>query len=116
MGNVRGTMRKLCGNWRWHRLRQRCAANGCGDAGREDLVAADEDPERGGVEILWRETTEPRWQVYGLRTRRERQSLGRIDGQSLFAVRRSGKKWRAVDCGSDGDRAASAANADGTKQ
>jgi len=26
--------------------------------------SAGEDPERAGFEILWRETTEPRWQVY----------------------------------------------------
>ncbi|HEV3374664.1 MAG TPA: M28 family peptidase, partial [Candidatus Acidoferrum sp.] len=26
--------------------------------------AAEEDPERAGFEILWRETTDPRWQVY----------------------------------------------------
>lgn len=27
--------------------------------------AAEDDPDRAGFEILWRETTEPRWEVYG---------------------------------------------------
>jgi hypothetical protein len=28
--------------------------------------AADSDPERAGFEVLWRETTDPRWRVYEL--------------------------------------------------
>src|SRR5438876_2993395 len=53
---------------------------------------ADEDPERAGFEILWRETTEPRWQVYDFATDAgERVLKGVSTDNHFFAVRSVGK-------------------------
>src|SRR6266702_1188455 len=53
---------------------------------------ADEDPERAGFEILWRETTEPRWQVYDF-TEKAGDTLlkGVSTDNHFFAVRAVGK-------------------------
>jgi peptidase M28-like protein len=54
--------------------------------------AAEEDPERAGFEILWRETTEPRWQVYEFATApRETVLKGVSTDNHFFAVRAVGK-------------------------
>lgn len=54
--------------------------------------AAGEDPERAGFEILWRETTEPRWQVFQFVTNaRETTLKGVSTDDHFFAVRSVGK-------------------------
>ena len=54
--------------------------------------AADEDPDRAGFEILWRETTEPRWQVYDFATTATEATLKGISTDNhFFAVRAVGK-------------------------
>jgi hypothetical protein len=54
--------------------------------------AADEDPERAGFEILWRETTEPRWQVYGFTDKAGETVLKGVSTDNhFFAVRAVGK-------------------------
>ena len=54
--------------------------------------AAEEDPERAGFEILWRETTEPRWQVYGLTDKAGETVLKGVSTDNhFFAVRAVGK-------------------------
>jgi hypothetical protein len=53
---------------------------------------ADEDSERAGFEILWRETMEPRWQVYDFtRTAGETSLKGVSTDNHFFAVRAVGK-------------------------
>jgi hypothetical protein len=53
---------------------------------------ADEDPERAGFEILWRETTEPRWQVYGFTDKAGETVLKGVSTDNhFFAVRAVGK-------------------------
>jgi hypothetical protein len=53
---------------------------------------ADEDSERAGFEILWRETTEPRWKVYDFTpTARETVLKGVSTDNHFFAVRAVGK-------------------------
>jgi hypothetical protein len=53
---------------------------------------ADEDPERAGFEILWRETTDPRWQVYGFTTTAGETVLKGVSTDNhFFAVRAVGK-------------------------
>ena len=53
---------------------------------------ADEDSERAGFEILWRETTEPRWKVYDFTTTaRETVLKGVSTDNHFFAVRAVGK-------------------------
>ena len=48
--------------------------------------SAEDDAERQGFEILWRETTDPRWSVYDLVPAAGENVLG-VDRQSFFAVR-----------------------------
>jgi peptidase M28-like protein len=53
---------------------------------------ADEDPARAGFEILWRETTEPRWQVYGFTDKAGETVLKGVSTDNhFFAVRAVGK-------------------------
>jgi len=40
-----------------------CKADGRGDAGRQSVLVGEEDLERAGLKILWRETSDPRWHV-----------------------------------------------------
>lgn len=52
----------------------------------------DEDPERTGFELLWRETTEPRWSVYDFAASvREMALRGVSTDNHFFAVRAVGK-------------------------
>jgi hypothetical protein len=54
--------------------------------------SADEDPERAGFEILWRETTEPRWQVYDFAASAGETVLHGVSTDNhFFAVRSVGK-------------------------
>ena len=54
--------------------------------------SAEEDPERVGFEILWRETTEPRWQVYDFATGPGETVLRGVSTDNhFFAVRAVGK-------------------------
>src|SRR6202048_2834310 len=54
--------------------------------------AAEEDPERAGFEILWRETTEPRWQVYDFAASPGETVLRGVSTDNhFFAVRAVGK-------------------------
>jgi hypothetical protein len=54
--------------------------------------SADDDPERSGFEILWRETTDPRWQVYDwAATPGEAVLKGVSTDNHFFAVRAVGK-------------------------
>jgi hypothetical protein len=54
--------------------------------------SAEEDPERAGFEILWRETTEPRWQVFQFVTRAGETALKGVSTDNhFFAVRSVGK-------------------------
>jgi hypothetical protein len=54
--------------------------------------SAEEDPERVGFEILWRETSEPRWQVYDFATAAGETVLKGVSTDNhFFAVRSVGK-------------------------
>jgi Peptidase family M28 len=54
--------------------------------------SADEDPDRAGFEILWRETTEPRWQVYDFAAAPGETVLRGVSTDNhFFAVRAVGK-------------------------
>lgn len=54
--------------------------------------SAEEDPERAGFEILWRETTEPRWQVYDFAAASGETVLKGVSTDNhFFAVRAVGK-------------------------
>lgn len=54
--------------------------------------AAEEDTERAGFEILWRETTEPRWEVYNFSPSAEETVLKGVSTDNhFFAVRSVGK-------------------------
>jgi hypothetical protein len=54
--------------------------------------SAEEDPDRAGFEILWRETTEPRWQVFQFVTGAGETTLkGVAPDNHFFAVRSVGK-------------------------
>jgi hypothetical protein len=54
--------------------------------------AAEEDPERAGFEILWRETTEPRWEVYDFAPLAGETVLKGVSTDNhFFAVRSVGK-------------------------
>jgi len=54
--------------------------------------SADDDPERAGFEILWRETTEPRWSVYDFVTSPGQTILKGVSTDNhFFAVRSVGK-------------------------
>ena len=54
--------------------------------------SAEEDPERAGFEILWRETTDPRWQVYDFVTTGAETILKGVSTDNhFFAVRAVGK-------------------------
>jgi peptidase M28-like protein len=54
--------------------------------------SAEEDPERAGFEILWRETTEPRWQVFDfIASPGETVLRGVSTDNHFFAVRAVGK-------------------------
>ena len=54
--------------------------------------SADDDPERAGFEILWRETTEPRWQLYDFATSPGETVLHGVSTDNhFFAVRAVGK-------------------------
>jgi hypothetical protein len=54
--------------------------------------AAEEDPERAGFEILWRETTDPRWQVYDfVASPGETVLKGVSTDNHFFAIRAVGK-------------------------
>ncbi len=65
---------------------------GRGDAGRESFGVADEDPERAGFEILWRETTEARWRVYQFVAEGTQVVLKGVSTDNhFFAVRAVGK-------------------------
>lgn len=53
---------------------------------------ADEDPQRAGFEILWRETTDPRWQVYEFADQAGESVLKTVSTDNhFFAVRAVGK-------------------------
>jgi hypothetical protein len=54
--------------------------------------SADEDPQRAGFEILWRETTEARWQVYQFVAEGTQAVLKGVSTDNhFFAVRAVGK-------------------------
>ena len=54
--------------------------------------AADEDPEREGFEVLWRETTDPRWHVYEFVAESGEAVLNGVSTDNhFFAVRSVGK-------------------------
>jgi hypothetical protein len=54
--------------------------------------SAEDDPERAGFEILWRETTEARWQVYELVSEGTQAVLKGVSTDNhFFAVRAVGK-------------------------
>jgi hypothetical protein len=54
--------------------------------------SAEDDPERAGFEILWRETTEPRWQVYDFAAAPGETVLRGVSTDNhFFAVRAVGK-------------------------
>ena len=54
--------------------------------------AAEEDPERAGFEILWRETSEPRWTVYDFAAAPGETVLKGVSTDNhFFAVRSVGK-------------------------
>jgi hypothetical protein len=54
--------------------------------------SAEDDPERAGFEILWRETSEPRWQVYDFGTAAGETVLKGVSTDNhFFAVRSVGK-------------------------
>ena len=54
--------------------------------------SADDDPERAGFEILWRETADPRWQVYDFATASGETVLKGVSTDNhFFAVRSVGK-------------------------
>jgi hypothetical protein len=54
--------------------------------------SAEDDPERAGFEILWRETTEPRWQVYDFAVSPGETALRGVSTDNhFFAVRAVGK-------------------------
>ena len=54
--------------------------------------SAEENPERAGFEILWRETTEPRWQVFQFVTSAGETTLKGVSTDNhFFAVRSVGK-------------------------
>jgi hypothetical protein len=54
--------------------------------------AAEDDPERAGFEILWRETTEPRWEVYDFAPAAGETALKGVSTDNhFFAVRSVGK-------------------------
>jgi hypothetical protein len=54
--------------------------------------AAEEDPERAGFEVLWRETTDPRWQVYDFAVSPGETVLKGVSTDNhFFAVRAVGK-------------------------
>ena len=54
--------------------------------------SAEDDPERAGFEILWRETTEPRWQVYDFTASLGETVLRGVSTDNhFFAVRAVGK-------------------------
>src|SRR5207237_2846608 len=54
--------------------------------------AADEDPERAGFEVLWRETTDPRWHVYEFVAESGEAVLNGVSTDNhFFAVRSVGK-------------------------
>ena len=54
--------------------------------------SAEDDPERVGFEILWRETSEPRWQVYDFATAAGENVLKGVSTDNhFFAVRSVGK-------------------------
>jgi len=54
--------------------------------------AAEDDPERAGFEILWRETTEPRWEVYDFASSAGETVLKGVSTDNhFFAVRSVGK-------------------------
>ena len=54
--------------------------------------SAENDPERAGFEILWRETSEPRWQVYDFTTAAGETVLKGVSTDNhFFAVRSVGK-------------------------
>jgi hypothetical protein len=54
--------------------------------------SAEEDPEREGFEILWRETTDPRWSVYDLVPAAGENILKGVSTDNrFFAVRSVGK-------------------------
>jgi hypothetical protein len=54
--------------------------------------SAEDDPERAGFEILWRETTDPRWQVYDFAASAGDTILKGVSTDNhFFAVRAVGK-------------------------
>jgi peptidase M28-like protein len=54
--------------------------------------SAEDDPERAGFEILWRETTDPRWQVYDFAVSASETVLKGVSTDNhFFAVRAVGK-------------------------
>jgi hypothetical protein len=54
--------------------------------------SAEDDPERAGFEVLWRETSEPRWQVYDFATAPGETVLKGVSTDNhFFAVRSVGK-------------------------
>jgi len=54
--------------------------------------SADDDPERAGFEILWRETSEPRWQVFDFATAPGETVLKSVSTDNhFFAIRAVGK-------------------------
>jgi len=66
-----------------------------GGAVKPDAVVSfegEDDPQRAGFEILWRETSDPRWQVYGFAEKPGEQTLKSVSTDNhFFAVRAVGK-------------------------
>ena len=59
--------------------------------------SAPEDPDRSGFEILWRETTDPRWSVYEFVATPGQTALSGVSTDNhFFAVRAVGKKARGL--------------------
>ena len=58
----------------------------------QNFLGAPDDSERAGFEILWRETTEPRWQVYDFVAAPGEITLNGVSTDNhFFAVRSVGK-------------------------
>ena len=80
--------------------------------------SAEEDSERAGFEILWRETTEPRWEVYDFATSASQTVLNGVSTDNhFFAVRAVGKNGaRSIAAVTEIERRAPPAVPAGTKQ
>jgi hypothetical protein len=65
--------------------------------------AAEDDPERAGFEILWRETTEARWEIYDFAPSAGDTVLKGVSTDNhFFAVRSVGKNGATPSAATDG--------------